>query len=160
MKELRDKSIDVLRGFVEDEEKCHHIEESIYNYCNNYVKNNSVEEIISEIYINKFDDILSNLDKTKLDNDYLLDAVISGDIDAKNIADLSPQGLFPNKWKKIIDRKNLIEDKKNNMATTNIFTCRKCNKKKCSVYQMQIRCADEPMTTFVNCLMCGAAWKF
>jgi transcription elongation factor S-II len=160
MEELRIKSIDVLRGFVEDEEKCHHIEESIYNFCNKYVKNNSVEEIVEEIYTNKFDDILSNLDKTKLDNNYLLNAVLSGDIDANNIADLSPQGLFPNKWKKIIDRKNLIEDKKNNMATTNIFTCRKCNKKKCSVYQMQTRCADEPMTTFVNCLMCGAAWKF
>mgnify|MGYP001186892887 FL=1 len=46
------------------------------------------------------------------------------------------------------------------MATTNIFTCKKCGKKKCSFYQLQTRSADEPMTTFVNCLVCGSSWKF
>ena len=108
MEEIRYKSIDVLRDIVEDEDKCHIIEESIYNFSNKYVKKNSVEEIISEIYTNKFEDILYNLDKTKLNNNYLLDAILCGAIDATNIADLPPHGLFPNKWKKIIDRKKQL----------------------------------------------------
>ena len=78
----------------------------------------------------------------------------------EKIAFLEPRYIFPDNWKKIIDRMNLIEDKKKNMSTTDIFTCKKCHKNKCSVYQMQTRSADEPMTTFVNCLICNASWKF
>ena len=29
----------------------------------------------------------------------------------------------------------------------------------CSYYQLQTRSADEPMTTFVTCINCGARWK-
>ena len=81
-------------------------------------------------------------------------------IELIKIAFFSPHELFPNKWKKLIDRKNLIEYKKENIATTDIFECYKCNKRKCSVYQLQTRSADEPMTTFVNCQVCGNKWSF
>jgi len=160
MEELRYKSINTLRGFIDSDDTCQGIEKSIYNFSCNYVKENSVEEILDEIYLNKFNDILVNIDKEQLKNEYLLDAILCGAINIDNIANLPPQNLYPKNWKKIIDRKNLIEDKKKNMATTNIFQCRKCKKRKCSVYQMQTRSADEPMTTFVNCLICGASWKF
>jgi len=160
MEELRYKSIDILREFIEDEDKCHLIEESIYIFSDEYAKKNNMNEIHIEIYKNKFDDIIMNLDIKKLNNNYLLNAIICDAIDVTKIAEFSAQQLFPEKWKKIIDKQNLIEDKKKNMATTNIFKCKKCNKRKCSVYQMQTRSADEPMTTFVNCLICGASWKF
>ena len=160
MEELRYKSINSLREFIEDDNKCQDIEKSVYNFSCKYAKDNCVEEILNEIYLNKFDDLLVNIDKQKLNNEYLLEAIQCGAINIGDIANLPPQSLYPENWKKIIDRRNLIEDKKNNMATTNIFKCRKCHKRKCSVYQMQTRSADEPMTTFVNCLMCGAAWKF
>ena len=160
MDELRYNSINVLRNFIDNEDKCELIEKSIYDFSIDYVKKNCVESIINEIYKNKFDDIITNIDKSQIENNYLLGAIICDAIDIKNIAFLAPQLLFPDKWKKIIDRRNLIEDKKKNMATTNIFKCKKCHKKKCSVYQMQTRSADEPMTTFVNCLICGASWKF
>ena len=154
------KSIDILREFIDDEKKCHLIEESIYNFSEEYVRKNNVKEIHLDIYNNKFNDIIANLDKKKLNNNYLLNAIICDAIDISKIAEFSPQYLYPEKWTKIIDKLKLIEDKKKNMATTNIFKCKKCGKRKCSVYQMQTRCADEPMTTFVNCLMCGASWKF
>mgnify|MGYP001349416625 CR=1 FL=1 len=160
MKDLRDNSINTLKSLIEDDKICHYIEESIYDFSEKYTKSNNIDDIHKEIYMNKFNDILFNLDETKLNNNYLLNAINNGIVDPKTIAQLLPQDLFPDKWKKIIDRRNLIEDKKKNMATTNIFKCKKCNKSKCSVYQMQTRSADEPMTTFVNCLTCGAHWKF
>ena len=38
--------------------------------------------------------------------------------------------------------------------------CGKCRQKKVSYSQAQTRSADEPMTTFCECLVCGNRWKF
>ena len=68
----------------------------------------------------------------------------------------------------VIDLKNdslslLLRDKSkyeiNLEAATEEFTCYRCGKNKCTYYELQTRSADEPMTTFVNCLDCGNRWK-
>ena len=75
---------------------------------------------------------------------------------------MTHQELMPQKCDNLIKFKNkkdlnlyepIIE------ASTDNFTCRKCKSKKCSYYQLQTRSADEPMTTFVNCIECGNRWK-
>ncbi|KAK1757388.1 putative DST1 protein [Echria macrotheca] len=38
--------------------------------------------------------------------------------------------------------------------------CGKCGEKKVSYSQAQTRSADEPMTTFCECVVCGNRWKF
>ncbi|KVI10038.1 transcription elongation factor TFIIS-like [Cynara cardunculus var. scolymus] len=45
-------------------------------------------------------------------------------------------------------------------ATTDQFKCGRCQKRKCTYYQLQTRSADEPMTTFVTCVNCDNHWKF
>lgn len=45
------------------------------------------------------------------------------------------------------------------MAETDLFKCKKCDKRQCSYRQLQTRSADEPMTTFVTCV-CGHRWRF
>jgi transcription elongation factor S-II len=40
------------------------------------------------------------------------------------------------------------------------FQCSKCKKKMVSYSQAQTRSADEPMTTFCECMNCGNRWKF
>ena len=58
-----------------------------------------------------------------------------------------------------IDKIEKNRDTKETMATINIFKCRKCNETKCTTYQLQIASADEPMTTFICCKVCGYTWK-
>lgn len=43
---------------------------------------------------------------------------------------------------------------------TTQIRCGKCGKFDCSYSQQQTRSADEPMTTFVLCNICGHRWKF
>ena len=158
---IRSNSIELISNIIDDKSLVDIIENSIYNFTINYTSENNLDDIINEIYLDKQDEILCNLNpEHEIKNEYLLNAIINKTIDANNIAFLTPQKMYPLKWKKIIDRHNLIQDKKNNMATTNIFLCKKCGKRKCSVYQLQTRSADEPMTTFVTCLVCDTNWKF
>lgn len=43
-------------------------------------------------------------------------------------------------------------------ASTDQFLCGKCKNRKTTYYQLQTRSADEPMTTFVTCTVCGNRW--
>ena len=70
--------------------------------------------------------------------------------------------------KAVEQAQSMIEDKikrDNNMykenlaAATDEFKCYKCKNRKCTYYQLQTRSADEAITTFVTCLICGASWK-
>ena len=45
-------------------------------------------------------------------------------------------------------------------ARTTEFQCGKCKKRDVSYTQAQTRSADEPMTTFCACNICGNRWKF
>lgn len=45
-------------------------------------------------------------------------------------------------------------------AETEAFQCSRCKQRKCVYRQAQTRSADEPMTTFVTCTVCGNKWKF
>ncbi len=44
-------------------------------------------------------------------------------------------------------------------SITDALQCGRCKQKKVSYSQAQTRSADEPMTTFCECTVCGARWK-
>lgn len=44
-------------------------------------------------------------------------------------------------------------------SISDALTCGKCGQKKVSYSQAQTRSADEPMTTFCECTVCGNRWK-
>ena len=76
---------------------------------------------------------------------------------------MTHQELNPEKWTEMIIAKSKRDKNKfevNIAAATDTFTCRKCKSNQCTYYQMQTRSADEPMTTFVNCLVCSNRFKF
>jgi DNA-directed RNA polymerase subunit M/transcription elongation factor TFIIS len=70
----------------------------------------------------------------------------------------TPQERCPKLWDDIIKKTEFIEEKKNNIYTTDIYECFKCHKRKCTIEIIQTRSADEPATTFVNCIVCGNHW--
>ena len=115
------------------------------------------------IYVDKFKSILLNLNpKSTIKNKELLKRLKNKEFKAHELAFMTHQELFPEKWKYLIDKK-IKRDKSEGVvdlsAATDEFFCFKCKKRKCSYYQMQTRSADEPMTTFVTCLNCGKRWK-
>ena len=58
--------------------------------------------------------------------------------------------------KQIKDNLNIRCQRK---ATTDEYQCGRCKARKCTYYELQTRCADEPMTTFITCKPCGHRWK-
>jgi DNA-directed RNA polymerase subunit M/transcription elongation factor TFIIS len=72
---------------------------------------------------------------------------------------LQLQQLDSKNWIDLISRKRLREDKMKNASTTDLFTCSKCGHKKSYIWRMQTRSADEPMTTFIRCLICSHTFK-
>lgn len=160
MNVIRQNGIDNLIQFIDDTQAVL-LEDEIYNFSVHYAKKNNVDEIVMDIYNHKINDIISNMDSShNIKNDYLLKAIQNDEIEIMDIPNLSPDKLYPEIWKPILDKIAWLEYKKKNMATTDIFFCKKCKKKKCTFYQLQTRSADEPMTTFVNCLVCSNTWKF
>lgn len=78
---------------------------------------------------------------------------------------LTPDKLWPDgPYSKALfehKRKELTREdaRKNDEGYEGIFVCRKCKGRKIHYYQLQIRSADEPMTTFFTCMSCGCKWK-
>ena len=110
-----------------------------------------------QLYSNKLRSIIRNMD-----NPELLERIQSKTIKAHKVAFMGHQDMHPTRWKALIEAKKLKDENRyapRVEASTDNFTCHKCQSKKCSYYQLQTRSADEPMTTFVTCLDCGKRWK-
>jgi DNA-directed RNA polymerase subunit M/transcription elongation factor TFIIS len=76
------------------------------------------------------------------------------------LLEYTPYQLNPSKWESIIKKFNYIEDKKTNLAYTDLYPCKKCKGRKGVLRQMQNRSADEGATTWFDCYLCGASCKF
>ncbi|QUC21455.1 uncharacterized protein UV8b_05698 [Ustilaginoidea virens] len=91
--------------------------------------------------------------------------VMSGDISPQKFAVMTDDDL-----KSEDQRKADIELEKENMKKAQVpmaeksisdsLECSRCKQKKVSYTQAQTRSADEPMTTFCECMNCGHRWKF
>lgn len=109
-----------------------------------------------QIYLDRLRSIMSNL------KGEILESIKDGSIKAHIVAFMTHQELCPEKWSALIEAKSKRDKNKfetNIAAATDTFTCRKCRGNQCTYYQMQTRSADEPMTTFVTCILCNARWK-
>ena len=116
------------------------------------------------VYLNRFKSVWHNLKKDNyVGNSYLMDLVKQNNgKDIHLIAFMNHQEMCPERWKVMIERKIERDNKKYEVdmsSASSEFKCGRCKERKCTYYQLQTRSADEPMTTFVNCLNCGNSWK-
>lgn len=138
------------------------IELSIFEYALNYCNNKYDKQFIKPVYDDKFNFILANLDECKkgiLNKDFK-NKILTNKINPNFVAFLSPAQIHPEKWSYVIKKKEYIEQRENNIAYSDAYKCKKCGESKSKITQAQTRSADEPMTTFVVCLVCHNTFKF
>ncbi|KAI9284539.1 transcription elongation factor S-II [Umbelopsis sp. AD052] len=118
---------------------------------------------VTDGYKNKVRSLILNLKNKR--NPGLRESVVSGELSIKELCTMSIEDMASEE-KKAQDRK-LAEEALFNargagsaQAETDMFMCGKCKGRKTTYFQMQTRSADEPMTTFVTCVLCGNRWKF
>ena len=156
-KEMRESIITKLKKNL-DENIAKNIEQSIFNFSKEYAVTNDTPYLLDSIYENKSEEIIAQIQNKE--STYLVDLIKKKKIDASKVAFMKPEELNPDKYDTIIKKQQMAEYKKNNTEGSNIFTCSKCKKSKCSVTTKQTRAGDEPPTTFVDCLECGHKFKF
>uniref|UniRef100_A0A6C0DJD9 TFIIS-type domain-containing protein n=1 Tax=viral metagenome TaxID=1070528 RepID=A0A6C0DJD9_9ZZZZ len=151
-----------LNELIQNEKQSMNLEKGIFNYSLNEAKNRKIVKkwdnpYFIQIYVDRLRSIFINIK-----NPILLEQLQSGTLKSHSIAFMSHQEMAPDKWQHLIEiksKRDMNKFESNLEAATDTFTCRKCKSNKCTYYQQQVRSADEPMTTFVQCISCGNRWK-
>ena len=107
---------------------------------------------VRRIYLYKYRSLDFNL-KTSED---LRNRLNNYNIDGATLLDLRHDEMKPEIWEGIKKKQMKLETSAVNLE--GLFKCEKCKSKCTTYYQLQIRSADEPMTTFIECLDCNNRW--
>ena len=170
--EIRKKCLKIIQSLFNKSEKNlgRSIEKGIYNYsiqrCIDKEMYPSWDNLIfKEIYLGKCKSIYTNLNsKSYVKNTDLIHKVKLKEIQPDNLANLKPFEIFPEMWEHIIKenehREKVITESMMGSATDK-FVCpnKKCRARKSVYTEVQTRSADEPMTLFISCLVCGHRWR-
>ena len=144
------------------------LEIGIYNSTIDYANKERIplswnSPIFTEIYLSKCRSIYANLNKESyIKNEHLKERLNEKEFVPHEIAYFTPDRLFPEAWNDIITKEMLRAKsayETSQVSMTDQMKCGKCKKNKISYYELQTRSADEPLTTFYNCLLCGHRWK-
>lgn len=127
----------------------------IYSITKDYL-----DMIMPSIYNDKVYDLLQNLNPAKpMHNKTLWKLIYSDKINPQTVAFLSPQELHPEQWSGLIKKAKLREEKRKNFAVTDLYECRKCKERKCTVTEAQTRSLDEGVTKWISCTVCHHVMK-
>jgi DNA-directed RNA polymerase subunit M/transcription elongation factor TFIIS len=151
--DIRQKNIKIFEKIISSKKNAENIENSIYNFTNEYIQINNLPFLIEEIYNNKINDIITFL-KNNYSDKYVIDLI---ETKSDKIAFLTEAELAPEKYNEILKKKK-IYNLKNNVGS-NAFECKKCKKKNTKITQKQTRSGDEPPSTFITCLECGNVFR-
>jgi transcription elongation factor S-II len=159
---FREHISDNLFEIIKNRSIVSNLEKGVYNYSLDAATKKKIvkkweNQYFVQIYLDRVKSIFINLT-----NETLLDKIVEKKIKAHELAFMSHQEMNEDRWKELIELKQIKEENKYTPkieASTDNFTCFKCKSKECTHYQLQTRSADEPMTTFVTCIRCSNRWK-
>ncbi len=152
----RKMAISELKKYIKWDIFAIEIEKGILEYALIFTTINNIGiKLFPTIYHDKLFDICANLDVNdeKICNKTFRSSIINFKIKANCVAFLSPDQIHPEKWVEVIKRQKTRE-MDTEPITTDIYKCYKCGERKCTITQLQTRSADEPITTFVTCVVC------
>jgi DNA-directed RNA polymerase subunit M/transcription elongation factor TFIIS len=132
------------------------IEKGIYEFALvDTTKNNLMIQFVVSTYKDKVRDIINNVNgDPHVNNQTLKSSILEGHINPRLVAFLTPQQLHPKRWESILRKQHKRIETENNLATTDLYTCKKCGEKKFKLTEFQTRGADEPTTKFLTCMVC------
>lgn len=150
-----------LNTKLDNDKHSTNLEKGIFNYTLKEATNRKIVKkwdnpYFVQIYVDRLRSIFKNL------NEDIINQIKNETIKSHVVAFMTHQELSPEIWKDLLDAKAKRDANKyetNIAAATDTFTCRKCKGNQCTYYQLQTRSADEPMTTFCSCVLCGNRWK-
>lgn len=158
----REKVREILLGMGLEEPQAKDIEIGIFNASLDLCTAANIprsweSESFLEAYLAKARSVYTNLR-----NQELMDRLKEGEFPPHRVAHMSRDQMNPAAWRTIIDRellKNRAAYDATQVSMTDRFWCKKCKKNKVSYFEMQTRSADESMTIFATCLVCGYRWR-
>jgi len=162
------KIAELFKDIEKSEKKATNVEKAIYNWA---LKEATKKRVLKRwnnptfvsLYVDRLRTIYFNIKSDSyVNNSYLFEALQNKKVKCNHLSQMNHQEMCPERWEKLIDDKIKRDKSKyeiNMEASTDQFKCFKCKKNKCTYYELQTRSADEPMTTFVSCLICGNRWK-
>ena len=172
-RQFRDNVIEKIKNKLKkngddvDDKLCINVERGIYNSSLELAKKMKIIKKWDNIHFVKLYLSKLRIVYLNLNDKNLISSLINKTILAGELGGMTHIEMRPDLWKGLLDKKRKRDEMKfsgNLTATTEDYTCRKCVQNgrkgnKCSHYQLQTRSADEPMTTYVDCLECGNRWK-
>ncbi len=165
---IRNEAKQILMNLGLSELEATDMEIGIFNSTLDYANSLKIQlswncQLFIDTYINKTRSLYSNLKSDcYINNNKLLERVKNKEFLPHEIAYMSYEDLYPEKWKDIIEKQSLrfkaaYEIKQ--IAMTDRIKCGKCKNNKISYYELQTRSGDESMTVYYNCIVCGNRWK-
>jgi transcription elongation factor S-II len=166
MSKLRESYHSLLKDKVGDEKLSKNLEIAVYNWTVKFAKQNKMNACwenrnFRSQYKHRYNAIVIALQKGNL-----VSRLKSGNITLKELVSATPEKLWPDgpvaKMIEKLKEKDIEIEKAKAFSDDyqGIFRCGKCKSRKTTYYQLQTRSADEPMTTYVNCMDCNNNWKF
>lgn len=137
------------------------VEESLYQHLSEGIPENQPR--FWELYETRVCHLVDTLRRPLPDgNPALLGKLEEGTLDPARFVQMTGFERLPDRWSALDQRaqeqKELRENFKNRLTTTDLYCCRRCKQRRCVTMMIQKRSADEPMSTHVMCVECGNEW--
>ncbi len=111
-----------------------------------------------QLYRTRITRITKNLDiNSEVGDDYLISAIIEGQVDVSGISKWMPEDLSPAQNAHLLEQLNTRRTQKVTLKVSTDYKC-KCGKSETTLRSVQMRSLDEGETLVITFIFCGHNW--